>query len=94
MELCLINPRAAEEVFNVGTGVERSIRQVAEEIKKLTNSDSKLLLLPPRSEAELEPMRSYPDISKLKKLGYEPTVSFEEGLRRTISWVKEVMDCS
>jgi nucleoside-diphosphate-sugar epimerase len=92
VELCLIKEEAVGEVFNVGTGVERSIKQIAEEIKRLTNSNSPLLTLPPRSEAEKEPMRSYPDISKLKRLlGYEPTVSFEEGLRRTISWVKAVI---
>jgi nucleoside-diphosphate-sugar epimerase len=92
VELCLIKEEAVGEVFNVGTGVERSIKQIAEEIKRLTNSNSQLLNLPPRSEAEKEPMRSYPDISKLRRLlGYEPIVSFEEGLRRTISWVKAVI---
>jgi nucleoside-diphosphate-sugar epimerase len=93
VELCLLKEEAIGEVFNVGSGVERSIKQVAEEIKRLTNSNSQLLTLPPRSEAEKEPMRSYPDISKLKRLlGYELVVSFEEGLRRTISWVKSVID--
>lgn len=92
VELCLLNPQAIGEVFNVGTGAERSIRQIAEEVKRLTNSDSKLLILPPRSEAEREPMRSYPDISKIKKkLGYEPIVSFEDGLKKTIRWVKETI---
>jgi len=92
VELCLLKEEAVGEVFNVGTGVERSIKEIAEEIKRLTNSDSQLLILPPRSEAEREPMRSYPDISKLKRLlGYEPVVSFEEGLRRTIDWVKAVI---
>lgn len=92
IELCLLKEEAVGEVFNVGTGVERSIRQVAEEIKRLTNSDSPLLTLPPRSEAEKEPMRSYPDISRVKRLlGYEAIISFEDGLRRTISWVKAVI---
>ena len=93
VELCLLKEEAVGEVFNVGTGVERSIKQVAEEIKRLTNSNSQLISLPPRSEAEKEPMRSYPDISKLKRLlGYEPIVSFEEGLRRTIIWVKSLIE--
>jgi len=92
IELCLINDKAVGEVFNVGTGVERSIKQIAMEIKRLTDSNSKLVDLPPRSEAEKEPMRSYPDISRLKRvLGYEPVVSFEEGLQKTISWVKDVI---
>jgi len=92
IELCLLNEKAVGEVFNVGTGVERSIKQIAMEIKRLTNSNSTLLDLPPRSEAEKEPMRSYPDISRLKQLlGYEPVVPFEEGLRKTISWVKAVI---
>ena len=58
-------------------------------MKSITKSDSELQFLPPRSPLEAEPMRSYPSIEKIReKLDYEPFVSLEEGLRRTIEWVK------
>jgi len=87
VQLCLERDEAVGEAFNIGTGNEVSIRQLAESIKKLTNSDSKLVDLPPRTPEEAQPMRSYPSIDKIKgKLGYEPILSLEEGLRRTIRY--------
>lgn len=89
VELCLQKDEAINEVFNVGTGNELSIREIAKIVKSITKSDSKLQFLPPRSPLEAEPMRSYPSIEKIReKLDYEPFVSLEEGLRRTIEWVK------
>ena len=85
VELALEREEAVGEVFNIGTGNEISIRELAELVKKLTNSSSKLQLLPPRTRAEKEPMRSYPTIEKIKKkLGYKPIITLEEGLKRTI----------
>lgn len=90
IELCLKKDEAINEVFNVGTGNELSIKDIAEIIRRITKSNSKIELLPPRSPLEAEPMRSYPSIEKIrKKLGYEPLISFEEGLRRTIEWLSK-----
>jgi nucleoside-diphosphate-sugar epimerase len=90
VELCLVKSKAVGEVFNVGTGNELSIRQIAETIRGMIGSRSKLQLLPPRSPLESKPMRSYPSIEKIKRLlGYRPIVTFEEGLSRTIDfWAK------
>jgi len=90
VELALKNDKAVGEIFNLGTGNEISIRELAELIKNLTGSSSELKLLPPRTEAEKEPMRSYPSIEKIKKvLGYEPIVCLEEGLKRTINFYRQ-----
>jgi nucleoside-diphosphate-sugar epimerase len=89
VELCLNNPRAIGEVFNVGSGTKMSIKEIAEEIKRMTKSSSELRLLPPRTEFEREPQESYCSIEKIKSvLGYHPIVTFEEGMRRTIEWVR------
>ncbi|MFQ6095769.1 MAG: NAD-dependent epimerase/dehydratase family protein, partial [Candidatus Bathyarchaeia archaeon] len=87
VELCLTKSEAVGEAFNVGTGNELSIRQIAEIIKDMTGSRSKLQLLPPRSTLESKPMRSYPSIEKIERLlGYSPIVTLEQGLKRTIDF--------
>ncbi|NWG09273.1 MAG: GDP-mannose 4,6-dehydratase [Nitrososphaerales archaeon] len=92
VELCLTKKEAKNEAFNIGTGSELSIRELAERIKSFTGSRSEIQLLPPRSPLEAEPMRSYPSIDKIrKKLGYEPLIGFEEGLKRTVDWISEQM---
>lgn len=87
IQLCLEKDEAVGQAFNVGTGNEVSIRQLAELIKSLTKSGSEVVDLPPRSVAESQPMRSYPSIDKIRKtLGYKPMIGIEEGLRRTIRY--------
>ncbi len=85
----LANERAVGEAFNFGGDRPVSIRELAETVKKLTGSDSELKLLPPRSELEKDPQISYPSIKKAQALlGYAPELTLEQGLRRTIEWVK------
>ena len=87
MELCLTKEEAVGEAFNIGTGNQRSIREIAETIKRLTSSSSEIQLLPPRSKLEETPMKSYPSIQKIReRLGYKVSVNFEEGIKRTIEW--------
>ncbi len=77
------------EVFNFGGDMAVSIRELAEIIKRLTNSSSQLVMLPPRSEQEKEPQVSYPDVNKVKKLlAYTYELGLEEGLTRTIDTYK------
>ena len=89
VELALTKDEAVGEVFNVGTGNEISIRELAETIRRLTGANNEIKLLPPRTPAESQPMRSYPSIKKIQEtLGYKPTVTLEEGLKRTIQHYK------
>jgi len=88
-ELILTKEEAIGEAFNVGTGNKMSIREMAETIKRVTNSSSELELLTPRTEFEKDPQISYPSIEKLeKKLGYRPIVSFEQGIERVVNWIR------
>lgn len=82
---------AIGQAFNFGGERVLSIRELAELIKKLTASSSELRLLPPRSEAESEPMVSYPSLEKMKdRLGYSYNIDLETGLKRTVDWVKKL----
>ncbi len=92
VDLSINSGKAVGEIFNVGTGSAVSIRQLAETIKQLTGSGSQLVDLPPRTPEEAEPMISYPSIEKIKNvLGYEPTVSLHDGLRRVINHRRQLL---
>lgn len=53
----------------------------------LTNSSSEIVLRPPPVD---DPKTRCPDISKAKKLlNWQPKVSVDDGLRKTIGWFKK-----
>jgi len=73
--------------INIGNPVEITIKQFAEEVIKLTNSKSKLSFLELPTD---DPKVRRPDITKAKeKLGWEPKVNREEGLKITIEFFKK-----
>ena len=86
----LSDEKAVGQAFNFGGLGPVSIRELAETVKRLTDSKSELKLLPPRSELERDPQISYPTIKKAQiVLGYSHELSLEQGLQRTIDWVKK-----
>ncbi len=82
------HPEANGEVYNVGGTHEITILELAERIKHMTGSKSRIVFIPYSTayEAGFEDMvRRVPDITKVNKLiGYEPTVSLEAGLESII----------
>lgn len=82
------NKKAIGHVINVGSGKDISIRDLVKKIAEMTNSKSKLDIgaLPYRP-TEIWKMAT--DNTRAKEiLGWEPKVSFEEGLKRTIEWFR------
>ncbi|MCX7920179.1 MAG: GDP-mannose 4,6-dehydratase [bacterium] len=83
-------PQAVGQVFNIGSNEEISIRHLAEKVKKLANSDSKIVFIPYEEAYEkgFEDMRRrVPDISKIKKLvGFKPQVKLDELIRKVIEY--------
>ncbi len=76
--------------MNIGNPNEMTVLELAEQILKLTNSRSQTILRP---LPEDDPKERKPDISLAKKyLNWEPTVSLQEGLEKTISWAKNVLE--
>ena len=85
----LRNDNAVGRAYNFGGERPVTIRELAEVIKNLTGSKSKLNLAPPRTPLEAEPQISYPSVERAKsELGYEYELSLEQGLLRTIDWLK------
>jgi dTDP-L-rhamnose 4-epimerase len=74
------------EVFNVGLGEAIDVNTVADTLVRAYNSNSKITI---SGNYRLGDIRdNYADLTKIKsKLGFEPKVSFEEGIRRFTSWV-------
>lgn len=74
---------------NLGNPGEFTIQELAEKVIELTGSHSELVFKPLPSD---DPTRRCPDISVAKdKLGWEPTVKLEEGLRKTISYFDKLL---
>ena len=85
----LNNDRSIGRAYNFGGERPVTIRELAETIRDLTGSKSKLNLAPPRTALEAEPQISYPSVERAKsELGYEYELSLEQGLLQTIDWVK------
>ena len=71
---------------NLGNPVELTMLEFAERIRRLMQSDLKVVHHP---LPEDDPRKRRPDISKAKLvLGWEPKVSLEEGLRSTVAYFK------
>jgi UDP-glucose 4-epimerase len=74
------------QVMNVGSGEAHSLLEVIEKLKKIFGRDLKPTFGPLRPG---DIHASYSDIRLARSLlGYEPAVGFEEGLRRTVEWVR------
>ena len=75
---------------NIGNPDEITIKEVAEEVVKLVgNPDAKITYKPLPKD---DPKVRQPDITKAREiLGWEPTVSREEGLKITMEYFKEVV---
>lgn len=84
---------ATEDEFigpvNIGNPGEFTILQLAEKIIELTGSRSKIVYIPLPSD---DPMQRKPDISLAQeKLGWQPKIGLDEGLRKTIAYFDELL---
>jgi nucleoside-diphosphate-sugar epimerase len=79
-------PDASGEVINVATGGRISLNDLFREMKKIVGATAEPTYAEPRAGDVRD---SQADIRKAREiLGYEPIVSFEEGLERTIEWYR------
>ena len=85
----MFNPDTKAEVVNLGSEDEHSVLEYANLVKKLTNSDSEIVLSE-RLPVD-DPHKRKPDIAKAKRLlNWYPKIGLEEGLLQTIEYFKSL----
>jgi nucleoside-diphosphate-sugar epimerase len=82
---------AAGGEFNLGTGTDISIGELAESIMRIVGNECELVSDDARQRpADSEVSRLLSDNSKAREvLGWEPKVSLEEGLTRVVEWWRQ-----
>ncbi len=74
--------------INIGNPDEKSIKEIAELVVKLTSSSSKIIY---EKLPEDDPVKRCPDITKAKNiLNWTPSVNLKDGLIRTIDYFKDI----
>lgn len=73
-------------LYNVGTGEDLTIKELAETIQKITGHQGEIVW--DSSKPDGTP-RKLMDISKMHELGWKHKVNLEEGIQRTYDWFLE-----
>jgi UDP-glucose 4-epimerase len=77
------------KVINIASGKERTIKEIITTIAEYLECQAPIVHNPPRPG---DVRRHFADISLAEKLiGFEPTVSFKEGIKQTIEWYKNLL---
>jgi UDP-glucose 4-epimerase len=76
---------ASDEVFNVASGTETSLLQLAEKLLSVMDSDLEIEFGPERSVNKV-PRRLADSGAALERLGFEAEITLDEGLRRLVQW--------
>jgi GDP-L-fucose synthase len=77
------NTRPMLSHVNVGTGVDCTIREMAETMKRVVGFEGELVF--DNTKPDGTP-RKLMDVSRLQALGWEYAISLEDGLRSTYEW--------
>ncbi|MAN59733.1 MAG: GDP-fucose synthetase [Flavobacteriaceae bacterium] len=75
-----------EPLYNVGTGTDISIKDLAQLIQRIVGHTGKIIW--DSSKPDGTP-RKLLDVSKLEREGWKHQISLEDGLRQTYSWFRE-----
>ena len=91
---CMLRFMATEKEFtgpvNMGNPGEFTIMELAEKVLELTKSQSTLEYRPLPGD---DPKQRRPNISlAMEKLNWQPTISLEEGLKKTIPYFKNILE--
>lgn len=87
-------PSAVGNTINLGSGQEISVGDLAKKISRLIDKSIKIECEEERVRSENSEVGRLLADNKLARslLGWEPKVGFEDGLKRTIGWIRENME--
>lgn len=89
LQLLMEKEEATGEIINIGNPDEYTVLKVAQMVIRLSKSRSGIAFMP---LPEDDPKERCPDIAKAKTLlGWQPVVSLEEGLHRTINMYRKLL---
>jgi UDP-glucose 4-epimerase len=84
------HPGAVGQVYNVGSSEEVTILELAERVKKLTNSDSRIVFIPyaeAYEEGFEDMLRRVPDTLKIRELiGFRPQRALDDILSSVVEY--------
>jgi dTDP-L-rhamnose 4-epimerase len=87
--LALDRPEAAGQVYNIGSGVDRTVQDVAELLAEAMGRPDLTPEIAGKARAG-DIRHNIPDITKARtELGYTPNKDFSEGLRELAEWVAQ-----
>ena len=78
-----------EYLYNIGTGKDITIKELAETIKKITGHQGKILWDANKPDGT---PRKLMDVSKMKQSGWEYSTELEEGIKKTYQWFLNNID--
>jgi len=82
--------RGTTEPLNIGNPQEMTLLELAKRILRLTNSRSEIVFRPLPVD---DPKVRQPDITRARtRLGWEPRVDTDEGLKLTVEWFKNKLE--
>ena len=82
------HPEPLTEVFNIGSGVATTVLSVANTLKEHLGSSSEITVSGQFRAGDIR--HNVADLEKASRLlGFNPSVSFEKGLRRFADWVRD-----
>ena len=80
------NDAFINEVFNIGSDIIITIKELAETIIRLSNSNSKIVHLPALPDGDMT--RRQPDITKMKQLLNRKLIPLEQGIKNILSVIQ------
>tara|TARA_X000000368_G_scaffold135135_1_gene106094 strand:- start:530 stop:1462 length:933 start_codon:yes stop_codon:yes gene_type:complete len=83
--LCMTNKSTDGEVFNIGSGNNYSVKYIFDLIKKMLKSNLNPIY---KDNFDFEAQNNLANIDKAKSIGWQPNVSIEEGLKKSIDYIQ------